>query len=225
MTEPKPIAEKQRLEEDRKGLQPWRRWGPYLSERQWGTVREDYSADGDAWDYLSARPRPQPGLPLGRGRPRRHLRRRAAALPVAWPVERPGSDPQGTAVRPDQRRGQPRRGRQGALLLPRCHADALLSEDALQVSAERVPLRRARRGKPPPRQGSARIRAARHRHLRRRPLLRCLRRIRQGRPRRHPDAGHGPSTAARTRRRLHLLPQLWFRNTWSWKAGRRQAAY
>ena len=32
--------------------QRWRRWGPYLSERQWGTVREDYSADGDAWDYF-----------------------------------------------------------------------------------------------------------------------------------------------------------------------------
>ncbi len=30
----------------------WRQWGPYLSERQWGTVREDYSADGGAWGYL-----------------------------------------------------------------------------------------------------------------------------------------------------------------------------
>ena len=30
----------------------WHRWGPYLSERQWGTVREDYSPGGDAWDYL-----------------------------------------------------------------------------------------------------------------------------------------------------------------------------
>ena len=30
----------------------WHRWGPYLSERQWGTVREDYSSDGTAWDYL-----------------------------------------------------------------------------------------------------------------------------------------------------------------------------
>ena len=30
----------------------WRRWGPYLSDRAWGTVREDYSADGDAWRYL-----------------------------------------------------------------------------------------------------------------------------------------------------------------------------
>ena len=32
---------------------PWLKWGPYLSERQWGTVREDYSADGDAWDYFT----------------------------------------------------------------------------------------------------------------------------------------------------------------------------
>jgi len=41
--------------EGRRLAQPgaWRRWGPYLSERQWGTVREDYSADGDAWNYIS----------------------------------------------------------------------------------------------------------------------------------------------------------------------------
>jgi hypothetical protein len=45
-------AEQLRLDEDRQGLKNWRRWGPYLSERQWGTVREDYSAGGDAWDYL-----------------------------------------------------------------------------------------------------------------------------------------------------------------------------
>jgi hypothetical protein len=47
-----PGAEKQRLEEARLGQKPWRKWGPYLSERQWGTVREDYSASGDAWAYL-----------------------------------------------------------------------------------------------------------------------------------------------------------------------------
>jgi hypothetical protein len=51
--ESRPSAERQRLEEDRLGKQPWRRWGPYLSERQWGTVREDYSAGGDAWDYFT----------------------------------------------------------------------------------------------------------------------------------------------------------------------------
>src|SRR3982751_1962180 len=46
-------AEQQRLEEARSRNVPWRKWGPYLSERQWGTVREDYSENGDAWDYFS----------------------------------------------------------------------------------------------------------------------------------------------------------------------------
>src|SRR6476619_3229448 len=41
-----------RLEDARTGKSPWKAWGPYLSERQWGTVREDYSADGDAWNYF-----------------------------------------------------------------------------------------------------------------------------------------------------------------------------
>ena len=45
--------EKQRLLDADCASKPWRRWGPYLSERSWGTVREDYSADGTAWDYLS----------------------------------------------------------------------------------------------------------------------------------------------------------------------------
>ena len=44
--------EQQRLDEIHAAGKPWRQWGTYLSERQWGTVREDYSADGDAWDYL-----------------------------------------------------------------------------------------------------------------------------------------------------------------------------
>jgi hypothetical protein len=45
--------ESARLEEARTVKTPWRKWGPYLSERQWGTVREDYSQDGNAWDYFS----------------------------------------------------------------------------------------------------------------------------------------------------------------------------
>src|SRR3954468_5813310 len=44
--------EELRLQEARTGV-PWRLWGPYLSERQWGTVREDYSDSGDAWSYFS----------------------------------------------------------------------------------------------------------------------------------------------------------------------------
>lgn len=44
--------EEARLTADRDRTAYWKRWGPYLSERQWGTVREDYSADGNAWEYL-----------------------------------------------------------------------------------------------------------------------------------------------------------------------------
>ena len=46
----KSTAEEERLEQMRTKKERWERWGPYLSERQWGTVREDYSADGSAWD-------------------------------------------------------------------------------------------------------------------------------------------------------------------------------
>jgi hypothetical protein len=45
-------AEDQRLAEDRSRARNWKRWGPYLSERQWATVREDYSEDGNCWDYF-----------------------------------------------------------------------------------------------------------------------------------------------------------------------------
>jgi hypothetical protein len=45
-------AEQQRLEESREQTSHWKRWGPYLSERAWGTVREDYSSGGTAWEYL-----------------------------------------------------------------------------------------------------------------------------------------------------------------------------
>jgi hypothetical protein len=46
-------AEEIRLEQSRNRIAHWKRWGPYVSERAWGTVREDYSPDGNAWDYLS----------------------------------------------------------------------------------------------------------------------------------------------------------------------------
>ena len=47
------VAEQKRLNAAREQGVPWKKWGPYLSERQWGTVREDYSADGNAWNYFS----------------------------------------------------------------------------------------------------------------------------------------------------------------------------
>jgi hypothetical protein len=55
------VTEQKRLNEAREAGTPWKKWGPYLSERQWGTVREG---------LLQPRPVPRPGLPLGRGRHR-----------------------------------------------------------------------------------------------------------------------------------------------------------
>ncbi len=52
MSSPSPEPERARLAEDARRQKNWKRWGPYLAERQWGTVREDYSADGDSWSYL-----------------------------------------------------------------------------------------------------------------------------------------------------------------------------
>ena len=75
---------------------------------------------------LSARSAP---LSLGRRRSRGFLRSRAAAVPVAGAMERPRSDFEGAIVRPHQRRRQSRRGRQGALLLPRRDTDTLVPED------------------------------------------------------------------------------------------------
>jgi len=46
-------AEKKRLEEGREQEIPWKKWRPHLSERQWGTVREDYTENSDAWNFFT----------------------------------------------------------------------------------------------------------------------------------------------------------------------------
>jgi hypothetical protein len=64
---PPMTAEHDRLDEARDSAAPWKHWGPYLSERQWGTVREDYSEGGDAWNYFThdslRQLRGRPGIP------------------------------------------------------------------------------------------------------------------------------------------------------------------
>ncbi len=137
---PNPNPELDRLR-DLDELPAWRRWGPYLSDRQWGTVREDYSPGGNPWAYFPFCTRAPPRVPLGRRRHRGPLRRRPAALPRPDALERTRPDSQGAAVRSRQRGGQPRRGREGAVLPPRRHADALVPEVPLQVPAGQVPVR------------------------------------------------------------------------------------
>ena len=51
MSEP-PCPERDRIASNARREEHWARWGPFLSERQWGTVREDYSEDGSCWDYF-----------------------------------------------------------------------------------------------------------------------------------------------------------------------------
>ena len=54
MSQKKIISEEEiRLKEDNNNLKEWKKWSPYLSERQWGTVREDYSKNGKFWEYFS----------------------------------------------------------------------------------------------------------------------------------------------------------------------------
>ena len=186
-------TEHRRLADSEARRADWKHWGPYVSERAWGTVREDYSAAGDAWTFF----------------PHDHARSRAyrwnedglagfcnrfqnLCLAVAlWN----GRDPilKERLLRPDGPGGQSRRGRQGVLLLPRWHADPLLHADALQVPAGRVPLRPPGRGEPAAGAHRARVRADRRagRGLPAGPLLRRVRRVCQGRSGGHPLPDHG----------------------------------
>ena len=193
----------------------WYHWGPYLSERQWGTVREDYSAQRDGVGIPPPRPRAITGLSLGGGRARRLLGRGATPLPGALALERARPDPEGANLRAHRRPGKPRRGRQGVLVVPRCDTDPLLEPVALPLPAGCVSLRgtrreNARRGKQDPEFECS------TRDLRGRPLLDRGGRLRKGRrPRPSPHrSGDEPGTR---RTRSTSSRRLWYRNTWSWE--------
>ena len=180
-----------------------------------GTVREDYSATGEAWAHF----------------PHEHARSRAyrwnedgmAAICDRHqvlcfgigPLERPRSDPQGTDVWFDVDRGEPRRGREGVLLLHRQHSDPLVHADSLQVSAGEYPYARlveenAKRGKGDRefelvdtgifdgnRYFDVEVEYAKAAEED------MLVRIRA--------TNRGPEAAP-----IHVLPTIWFRNTWGW---------
>ncbi len=136
---------------------------------------------------------------MGGGRPRRHLRRQAAALLRTRVVERRGLDHQGTPLRPDQQRGESRRGREGVLLLSRLDADPLVHEVPVQYPQSAYPYARDRRHQQGARAARTRVRARRHGGVRCESLLRRGRRIRKGVARRHPDPDHHPQSWTRAR--------------------------
>ena len=107
-------------------------------------------------ELLNPRPGAVPGLPLGGGRHRGRQRRSAAPVPGAGAMEPRRPDPQGAVLRPDQRGGQPRRGRQGNLLPSRQHPHPLLHAHALQVPPGHLPLRGPGRHQPGAGRGAAR---------------------------------------------------------------------
>ena len=83
------------------GVAPWRRWGRYVSDRAWGTVREDYSADGDAWDFLTHDMARSKAYRWGEDGDRRYLRPLSAAGVRAGVLERARSDSERALLRPD----------------------------------------------------------------------------------------------------------------------------
>ena len=183
-------TEEQRLQAAREGTAPWRRWGPYLSERQWGTVREDYSANGDAWEYL----------PHDHARSRAYRwgedgiagicddRQQLCFALALWN----GADPilkerlfglTGT----EGNHGEDVKEYYFYLDNVPSHAYMKYLYKYPQRAFPYADLVDENRRRGARRSG---IRAARHRHLRRRPLLRRVRRVREGRARRHPDPDH-----------------------------------
>ena len=145
---------------------------------------------------VPARPRPLAGVPLERGRDGRHLRHPPRALPRARAVERRRPDPQGADVRPDRAAGQPRRGRQGVLVVPRGAAEPRAA--AAGATTTRRPRSRtsswSNHGRGLARPGA---RAARHRRVRRRPVLVGRRHLRQGVADRGADADRAREPRAR----------------------------
>ena len=210
-------AEDQRLAEANERRQRWRRWGPYVSERQWARCARTTAPT--ATPGTTSRTTMRAAAPIAGARMAlAGSATTSSASASRGALERHGSDPEGTAVRPDQSRGQSRRGRQGALLLSRRDADPFAMRGcSTSIRRRHFPTtgwcrRTRRRGRQQPE-----FELHRHRHLRRRPLLRRRHRIRQGGCRRHPDADHRHQPRPARRRALDVLPQLWFRNTWSWR--------
>ena len=195
-------AEQLRLDASNQRAAHWKRWGPYVSERAWGTVREDYSADGTAWEYF----------------PHDHARSRAYRWNedgLAGICDRHqiicfalalwnGQDP----ILKERAFGLTGiEGNHGEDVKEYYfYLDSTPTHSYMKYlykyPQRAFPYDGARRREPAARPQRARVRAARHRRLRRRSLLRRLRRVREGLSGRHavPDLRRQPRRSARADR-------------------------
>ena len=212
-----PTAEHRRLSDSTARRADWKNWGPYLAERAWGTVREDYSASGDAWNHFPhdhARSRVYRWNEDGLAGYCNRFQNLCLSLAL-WNEQRSFS--QGTPLWPGQRGRQPWRRRQGVLLLSRWRAEPRVHADALQVPAGRISLSTPLRGKPAPDRADPEFElidalggafaAGRYFDV----FVDYAKASEDDILCRITAYNRGPEPAP-----LHILPQLWFRNTWSW---------
>ena len=192
-------AEHVRLDEAREQKVDWKKWGPYLSERQWGTVREDYSENGDAWNFFThdqARSRAYRWGEDGLAGISDDKQRLCFALAL-WN----GKDP----ILKERLFGLTNsEGNHGEDVKEYYfYLDSTPTHSYMKYLYKypqaAFPYADLVRDQPPADPGRDGVRAARHRRLRRRPLLRRLRGVRQGGAGRHPGADHGgqPGTGRR----------------------------
>ena len=217
-------AEAERLEQDARRERNWKRWGPYLAERQWGTVREDYSADGNVWDYFphdQSRSRAyrwgEDGL-LG-------ITDRQGRLCFALALWN-GRDPilkerLFGLTGPEGNHGEDVKE---LLLLPRRHADALLPQGV--STSIRRPLSRTRSWSVSTASAaswSPSTSCSTPASSTKSATSTSFAEYAKEDAERHARSASPSRTAGPTRPTLHLLPTLWFRNTWSW--GRQGEGY
>ena len=193
------VTEQKRLNEAREAGIPWKKWGPYLSERQWGTVREDYSQDGNAWAYFShdqARSRAYRWGEDGLGGFSDDQQRLCFALAL-WNEHDPilkerafgltnSEGNHGEDVKEYYFYVDSTPTHSYMKYLYKYPQRAFPYGDLIETNR-----RRSRAG--------LRVRADRHGRLRRQPVLRRLSRVREGGPGRHPDPGHRPQPRAGSR--------------------------
>ena len=184
------VTEQKRLNDAREAGIPWKKWGPYLSERQWGTVREDYSDDGNAWDYFShdqSRSRAYRWGEDGLGGISDDKQRLCFALAL-WNERDPIlKERMFGLTNSEANHGEDVKEYDFYVDSTPTHS---YMKYLYKYPQREYPVWGSDRHESGAVAGGVRVRAARHGRLRGRPLLRRVRGIRQGRPGRPPRADH-----------------------------------